>query len=295
MISKEDRLKFFVNELDEIKDKKKREFAEDLIANADEYFFTIAASTSGKYHPQFDLGDGGLVRHTRCVAFFALCEAESRCFSDEDRDLIIISALAHDMKKLGDGRGKHTVPDHPKWAAEYVWERYEATKLLTKKEAMKVQAAVYAHMGKWGAEDGMPMPNNEFEKSLQSADYIASRKELLGFDFKPTEKVVIVEEQKAPGDFMIDFGKKSGKTIKEIYQEEEGNLSRGYLMWMLNMKDFNKVEARNAAMLYLNEIGKLPESFYNEVANIKSNETKKEITEQPIIMKETNPEDDLPF
>ena len=91
MIQPEDRLKLFSNELNEISDEKLRNFAEDLIINADDYFFTIAASTTGKYHPQFDLGVGGLVRHTRCVVFFAICEATSRCFEDHEKDLLIVS------------------------------------------------------------------------------------------------------------------------------------------------------------------------------------------------------------
>ena len=69
MYSKEEKLCLFKNELDSIKSEKRRSFAEYLIENADDYFFTVAASTSGKYHPKFDLGNGGLVRHTRFVVF----------------------------------------------------------------------------------------------------------------------------------------------------------------------------------------------------------------------------------
>ena len=36
-----------------------------------DYFWTDGASSSGKYHPKFSQGDGGLVRHTKAVVMFA--------------------------------------------------------------------------------------------------------------------------------------------------------------------------------------------------------------------------------
>lgn len=293
MVSQEDRLKLFINELNEISEENLRKFAEELIVNADDYFFTIAASTTGKYHPKFDLGTGGLVRHTRCVVFFAICEATSRCFSDHEKNMLIVSALAHDIKKLGDGKGKYTVPDHPKWAAEYIKDTNKRTMLLSSDDENTIGNIVYSHMGKWGAQDGMPMPQTDLEKALQAADYIASRKEILDFDFKPTEQVVIVEEKKGPGDFYIDFGKKSGKTIKEVYEEEKSNLSGGYLMWMINMENFNKADARIAAIEYLNEVGALPDKFKSELKKEQQEVTPS--VKENVEFKTSDESDDLPF
>ena len=120
MISREDRLKMFANEIGDIYDKDLKELATELIANADDYFFTVPASSSGKYHPPFDLGCGGLVRHTRCVAFMAMSIAESQCMSTMDRDSLIVAAIAHDIKKQGNGNGNHTVFEHPIYAKNYV-------------------------------------------------------------------------------------------------------------------------------------------------------------------------------
>lgn len=298
----ENRLKLFVNELNEISDEKMRKFAEDLIINADDYFFTIAASTTGKYHPQFDLGNGGLVRHTRCVVFFAICEATSRCFDEHEKDLLVVSALAHDIKKLGDGSGKYTVPDHPKWAAEYILNRQAETKLITKKDATTISNIVYSHMGKWGAEDGMPMPKTELEKALQSADYIASRKEILDFDFKPTESISgygnvnenTTVQNGTSGDYVFKFGKYKGKSIKEVYELEKNDLNKGYLMWMVNKEDFNMTEARNNALVFFNELGQLPEKFVKELKNI-SVEPQKVKEVEPVEFKESDPTVDLPF
>jgi hypothetical protein len=290
MISKEDRLKLFVNELDDITEENLRKFAEELISNADEYFFTVAASTSGKYHPQFDLGEGGLVRHTRCVVFFAECEAISRMFTDHEKNLMIVAAISHDIKKLGDGKGKHTVDDHPRFAAEYINDTNKRTELLSADDENILANMVLSHMGKWGHEKiaDLPLPNTELEKALQAADYIASRKELLGFDFRPTEKVDIKIEPVNPCDFVVGFGKHSGKTIKQIY--EEGKKGDTYLHWMMKQEEFNNQEARLNGMLYLYELGELPKQYEKEIS-IEPQKEETTIVEQ----NQSVPEDDLPF
>lgn len=311
MIQKEDRIKLFINELNDITEEKVRKFAEILIENADDYFFEIAASTTGKYHPQFDLGNGGLVRHTRCVAFMAECEAKSRMFSEHDTNLLIVSALAHDIKKLGDGSGKYTVGDHPKWAYDYIMSTFEENKgLITKKDATTMANAVLSHMGQWGEKDGMPLPKTELEKALQAADYIASRKEILDFDFRPTDNVKGFgekSEQKEPVnivshcDYVFTFGKNLGKTIKEVYEAEKDNLQSGYLMWIVKKEDFNMTEARFNTMAYFLELGILPEKYVNEITEKVAQEPK--IEQKPVIVeekpkvefKETEEEDDLPF
>ena len=274
-----------------------RKFAEELIANADDYFFTVAASTSGKYHPQFDLGDGGLVRHTRCVAFFAQCEAISRMFTEHETNLLIVAALAHDIKKLGDGKGKHTVDDHPRFAAEYINDTNKRTNLLSADDENILANMVYSHMGKWGHEKGMPLPETELEKALQAADYIASRKELLGFDFRPTEHVEIPKVEVKPADYVIDFGKNNGKTIKEVYDADiAGGRSSTYLHWMMGQADFNKQEARLMGMKYLHELGKLPKEYENEIMAEPIEHHEVETKSVPVVeMKDSDPEDELPF
>lgn len=254
MISREDKLKFFVNELNDIKDPNLRKFAEELIGGAEEYFFSIAASTTGKYHPQFDLGEGGLVRHTRCVAYMANCLAISSMFSEHDTDLLIIAALAHDIKKLGDHKTEYTTVDHPTWAKKYVIALSEAyPEYISKDDANKIAGAVESHMGQWGHKDGLPLPKDTFEMALQNADYIASRKEILDFNFRPTENVTVNYEAPKPepfngdpGDFVIQFGKHKGKTIREVEPT-------GYLDWMIKQEDFMNKEAQEMARKFLNK------------------------------------------
>ena len=118
-----ERLQLFANELNDIKDNNLRQFAVQLLTNAPEYFFTVPASSSGKYHPYFAREVGGLVKHTRCVIFYAECNAESFNFDEHTKDLAIIAALAHDIKKQGDNNtGSHTVWEHPELAYNYILE-----------------------------------------------------------------------------------------------------------------------------------------------------------------------------
>lgn len=259
MISKEDKVKFFVNELGDIADPKIREFATKMIEGADDYFFIVPASSSGKYHPTFDLGDGGLVRHTRCVAYYAGCIAESFMFSQRDKDIIILAGLAHDIKKQGNGEGRHTVTEHPILAADYVLSiAKEMPDVFTSEELSKLTQAIRSHMGKWGTKDGLPAPESEFDKCLQAADYIASRKEILDFNFRPTDEVKVEKPEVKPGDFVIDFGKYKGKglTIKQIHEKElaEAQKDSTYIEWMAGMEEFFNKDAQAAARAYLNEI-----------------------------------------
>lgn len=258
-----EKLLLFANELFSISDNNLREFAARLIINAPEYFFTVPASSSGKYHPYFAREEGGLVKHTRCVVFYAICNAESFDFTQNEKDLLIIAAIAHDINKQGipnfERRKAHTVWEHPELASEYILKmQTKYPHLISIENAKQIANAVLCHMGKWAHhpeyvknKKQYPMPNTLFENALQSADYIASRTELTGFYFKETdeliEKVNILsimidyEKEKetiSPSDYVITFGKYKGETIKEIYLKDDE-----YITWVFNCKDFSNKKA----------------------------------------------------
>ena len=268
-MNREDKLKLFANEINYISNKNFKKFAEEIISNAEDYFFVVPASSSGKYHPQFDLGDGGLVRHTRCVAFYAKCIAESRMMTQEETDLLIIAALAHDIKKHGNLT--YTVHEHPLLASEYVAEIRNkfSEEEISNEQVQIICSAIARHMGKWGhnaefikGKQPLPLPESEFEKALQVADYIASRKEIKDFDFAPTEEVKLPINENNQNiinieklslteleNYKITFGKHNGKTFKEIK-------SSGYLDWMCKQEDFFKKDTQAAAKRYLNLLEK---------------------------------------
>jgi hypothetical protein len=195
-----ERLTAFANELNDIQDDNLRQFAAQLLANAPEYFFTIPASSSGKHHPYFAREIGGLIKHTRCVVFYAECNAESFNFDSHTKDLAIIAALAHDIKKQGDNDAKnYTVWEHPELAYNFILEMQNTyPNLISVEDATIVANAILSHMGKWWHDEKFtkgkkqfPLPTTMFDYAIQSADYMASRVELTGFAFRPTDNVSI--------------------------------------------------------------------------------------------------------
>lgn len=301
-MTREDKIKMFANEIGDIKNEGLRKVATELIANADDYFFVVPASSSGKYHPQFDLGDGGLVRHTRCVAYFAKAMAESFNFNDEDTDLLIIAALAHDIKKQGNNTG-HTVREHPLLASDYLTTIAQtfSEEVITNEQLHKICGAVVSHMGKWeGTREWVkepkelyPMPETEFEKALQAADYVASRKEILGFNFRDTEVVGVIKEEEKPieemslfelENYVLPFGKHRGKTLREAKPT-------GYLEWMLKQVDFSNKYSQDVVRAYFN---KLMESVTSDGRDKVKEENKAYVTSNgPVVSQDEI--DNLPF
>ena len=61
----------FIAEIEKIKRADLKEVALELVDEIPEYFWVVPASSSGKYHPEISLGDGGLVRHSIMVSRIA--------------------------------------------------------------------------------------------------------------------------------------------------------------------------------------------------------------------------------
>lgn len=269
------RLQFFANELNDINDQKLQSFAIKLLTEAPDYFFTVPASSSGKYHPYFAREENGLIKHTRCVVFFAECNAESFNFDSYTKDMLIIAAIAHDIKKQGNNNyGKHTVWEHPELAHDYILDmQVKYPDLISLENATIIANAILCHMGKWShlpeytrGKKAYPLPTSMFDYALQSADYMASRTEITGFNFRPTDGIIIrgcatLNEANVPnivtpaptieplsdiGDTVISFGKHKGKTIREIVAKHPD-----YIDWMLNKPDFNNNDIRDKVKAYL--------------------------------------------
>lgn len=321
-MTREDKIKLFVNEINYIKNANLRKFAEEIIANAGDWFFVEPASTSGKYHPKFSLGDGGLMRHTRCVAYWATAMAESLNLSQEDSDLLVIAALAHDIKKHDDN-GRF-LREHPLLASDYVCEIMKkfSEDVITNEQVQKICCAVAAHMGKWEGtrewvkdlnKELFPMPSNDFEKALQAADYIASRKLILEFDFAPTDNVELPVNEvnnRTSNDrpsietydfndletYVMPFGIHKGKTINEIHNTTM-RYGKSYIDWIASQEDFNNKYERDLSRKFLYLLDNVKYSQYKEYG----------ATANKAILSEDNPQlaepikaiynntDDLPF
>ena len=65
MIDNLNKTDYFKKELEYIINVDYKEDLKFLINALPDYFFMVAASSTGKYHPSFSLGEGGLERHTK--------------------------------------------------------------------------------------------------------------------------------------------------------------------------------------------------------------------------------------
>ena len=199
----------------ELNDIDNRRFAHFILGRVPDYFFTVPASSSGKYHPQNDLGEGGLVRHSISVAKMLdhLLEPEGYFdFTDEQKELLKIAALFHDCMKSGTQeeyeKNQHTKFLHPLYAANFIMTiaiefgyPYE--------KALFIYDAVIAHMGQWNTNKNngcskLPTPTTVSQKVLHLADYLASRKDInmtLEEDYeKPDSPVETAEPAKEAVD-----------------------------------------------------------------------------------------------
>jgi len=182
-ITPEERFVIFSTELSVIKDPQIKNFGKLILEALPEYFFSIPASSSGKYHPQFSAGDGGLVRHTKAVARWAveLGRLDWWVWKEREFDLCIAAILGHDGFKSGWPKEEFTRADHPLVAVKMYRENEALTSALPPEEFELVMGLIAGHMGQWNtdyrsAEELLPKPRTRLQKFVHLCDYLASRK-----------------------------------------------------------------------------------------------------------------------
>lgn len=160
--------RYFQREIDFIESEDLRDFAKYALGLAPDYFWTAPASSSGKYHPKMDLGEGGLVRHTKAVMWFY--EENLRLSSyayqrDEYKDWGRIACLFHDIDK-------EDYKEHAAAGADFVHDRWFEFFGTPTPELLLM--AMRAHMGQWSThkED---RPYTTLDRAVHLADYYASR------------------------------------------------------------------------------------------------------------------------
>lgn len=191
----------FTKEIGFITDETLQKIVADTLDASPECIQIIPASSSGKYHPKADLGDGGLVRHIRTVTAIAKSLMDSNAFRDialgtgcDDfetitiyQDCAIAACILHDCCKASDEDEKHSTRfDHPLVAANLFKET--ARKYMTNEnmDYMKVvipliHGCIASHMNKWNTAPyakgiTLPVPKLGIEVYVSLCDYIASRK-----------------------------------------------------------------------------------------------------------------------
>lgn len=182
----------FKSELGYIKNDKIKESAKTMINLLPDYFFHEAASSTGKYHPKYALGDGGLLRHTKAAVRFAYELLSDPCigdkYTDSEKDLMIMGIILHDGLKRGLNEEKYTRFDHPILMADYIEENKDKLS-LSDKERKLVCDVIRTHMGPWTTDyngnEVLEKPKTKYQNFVHMCDYLASRKAfLLEFDEK---------------------------------------------------------------------------------------------------------------
>lgn len=151
----------FTRYINQIKSPEVKNIVKKGLAECPEEFYTMAASTTGKYHPKFALGEGGLIRHT------------------------LAALILHDSVKKGTGKSKYTLFEHPIFAAEMVEriskELYDETfNEVYKEKGHYIACLIASHMGQWNvnlySKTILPKPKTATQKFVHLCDYLASRK-----------------------------------------------------------------------------------------------------------------------
>lgn len=160
-----------------------------------DYFFTVPASSTGKYHPKFSLGEGGLVRHTKFACKIANefynDESITGIFDQNEKDLMIFALVLHDGLKSGLEKSEYTLVDHPLLISNYIKDNKD--KLTLKKGEIEfICNVIESHMGPWNTDykgnEVLPKPINKYGKFVHMCDYLASRK-FLNAEFNGNEIV----------------------------------------------------------------------------------------------------------
>lgn len=230
-----EQLKLVQPVLDTFENEDIKEFTIMLLDDLPDYIWHVGASSTGKYHPAYSLGEAGLMRHqiavVRFLNFFLELEQYGSKLTSRERDLIRLSGFIHDGRKSGSQedyeKSKYTKFNHPILMADVV--RSFDGKYLTHEEIEMVADTISKHMGQWNTDNKsgveLPKPNNKFARMVHVADYLASRK-CLTMDFENYEST----KQDTPdlNTFVMPFGNKhKGELLIDIAKNDPS-----YISWM---------------------------------------------------------------
>lgn len=176
----------FEKELSYIKNERIKNSCCKMIELLPDYFFEVPASSTGKYHPEYATGAGGLLRHTKAavrIGFELLSDpAIGDKYTADEKDLMLMSLMLHDGLKSGLEHSKYTKFDHPILMANYIMDNMDSLD-LEDEEIEFVCNAIKTHMGPWTKDyDGnevLEAPKTKYQNFVHMCDYLASRKCLL--------------------------------------------------------------------------------------------------------------------
>jgi len=174
------KIKYFKKEIGYIKDDSKKRDIEILINLLPDYFFSIPMGESDGDYPKYGLTKNGLVKYTKVAVRMAIDMFETvNNFTDNDKDLIIMSILMHDGLKNGIIDSENTKIEHPLLVSELIMKN--ASKLeMNIDDVRKMCMMIESHMGCLSKKSKieLPVPVNEIQRYVYRCCYLASRKYL---------------------------------------------------------------------------------------------------------------------
>ena len=194
-LSKEEKVQSFQSEIDCIKNEGIKDAVVKMLGElVPDYFWDVAASSTGKYHPAYALGEGGLYRHTLAAVRIAIGMFPLTNYTDNEKDMIIAALIFHDSFKHGPEYSKYTKAEHPVIAANNVKFYCETYLPDEYGEELGTHLAnlIITHMGQWNTDwktkkEIMPKPSTSMQRYVHMCDYLASRK-YLEFNFEEVVK-----------------------------------------------------------------------------------------------------------
>lgn len=138
-------------------------------------FFLIPASSSGKYHQGYELGVGGLVRHTMAAMTVAKTLFPLYHFDLEEQNQIMAALALHDIAKPS-----KTHPIEAKLVLEPIRDKYY-------RYLERVIPLIESHHGQWDCFGKLPQAKSTRQQFVHLCDYIASRKNI-AIDFQYREE-----------------------------------------------------------------------------------------------------------
>lgn len=177
------REEIFKDELGFIKSDRIRKSCIEMLKILPDYFFEIEASSTGKYHPNYALGKGGLVRHTKAAVRIAKELLGDACIGDkytqDEKDLMIMALILHDGVKSGVPKEKYTRFDHPIMIGQMIMDNEENME-LEMEEIEFLDDVIKTHMGPWTTDyngvEVLERPKTKYQNFVHMCDFLASRK-----------------------------------------------------------------------------------------------------------------------
>ena len=205
---------YYEKELGYINDDCLRRIVAKTLDNSPECIVHIPASSSGRYHPSYSLGEGGLMRHVKAAVGIAHSLIATDIFKNfiygnkeiptcvvtACADCVYAALILHDCMKPDDTPKHSTRFDHPLLAAKLfvdtaksylkgdaVLEDVEVDMEYLEQVIPIIKSAIESHMGQFNTAPYakgvvLPTPKTPIEQFVHLMDYLGSRKFLI-FDF----------------------------------------------------------------------------------------------------------------